>query len=98
MPFLKKYFGEILFRIAKPASPFFRPLITAGVYLAVLSAFLVGAKDQLFPALGWTVPVWLILSIEIVGFASGAIATVASLTLDESGLKELNEQKANGLV
>lgn len=98
MPFLKGTIGELLFRFIAPSSPFFQPLIKAGAVLAVLAGALVFVKDQGIPALGWSVPAWLQLAIEILGLVSGTIAVMASLTLDEEAVADLNEKKANDLV
>lgn len=89
-PTLKKYFGEILLRLVSPASPFFKPLINAGAYVAVLSALLVAVKDALIEG-GIHVPAWYTIVVACIGSASAAIALGASLTGDKASLATIEK-------
>lgn len=88
MPFILDHFSEILFRLVAPSSPFFRPLIKTGTWLAVICAAVVNVRNQV-EGLGVEIPFQVSLGIEILGWVSGAIAGFAALTLDNQSAQEL---------
>jgi len=90
-PLLKKYFGEILYRLKARNSPFFQPIISVGVGVSVLSAFLAATKNVLIEN-GFPLPGWFTLAVAMVGSASAAFAILGSLTINSSEAKKLASQ------
>lgn len=72
---------SLLDRLELPTSPFFQPLLKAGLLLAGLSTFLVTIQASLTSG-GIDAPTWLKTATIVAGALGAAVAAVAKLTVD----------------
>ncbi|OIN57624.1 hypothetical protein [Arsenicibacter rosenii] len=87
---------SLLDRLQLPTSPFFKPLVKAGLLVAMLSAFLVTIQASLTSG-GIDAPVWLKTTTIVVGAIGAGIAAAAKLTVDSEAPETIARIRINSL-
>lgn len=77
----------LLQRLQAPTSKFFRPIVTAGVWIAAIAAGLTVARDHLAEN-GVLIPSVVAKIIEIAGWVAAGLAGLSKLTVDFDELKK----------
>lgn len=87
---------SLLDRLQLPTSPFFKPLLKAGLFVAALSAFLVTIQASLTSG-GIDAPVWLKITTIVVGAIGAGLAAAAKLTVDAEAPETIARIRINSL-